>query len=82
MSPRAARAKQLGDAVADVRAVQTFKMISGAEETVRKVVGLLIVCITLRSYFRYGGLDLMPLYAWHLLFAAGVVVYRMGVESQ
>jgi hypothetical protein len=65
----------------DVQAIRQFRMISPKEATVRKVVGAAITLLSLRFFFRNGA-DSLSLWAWHLLFSSGAVVYRMGVESQ
>jgi hypothetical protein len=68
-------------ASADARAVAQCRMISPGEERIRKVVGAAVTTVALALLFACGA-DAAPFFAWHLLFAAGVVVFRMGVESQ
>jgi hypothetical protein len=68
-------------ATADARAVAQCRMISPGEERIRKAVGAAVTAVALALLFACGA-DAAPFFAWHLLFAAGVVVFRMGVESQ
>jgi hypothetical protein len=65
----------------DDRAMRGFQMISGSEAKVRKVVGggievLVLVLLALGYY------ESIPVGVQCLLHAAGLVVFRMGVESQ
>lgn len=66
---------------ADFAAAKAFKMISNGEATVRKVVGAVFFAAGL-AVMSIKGYNFLSFYSNYLLFAIGVMVYRMGVCSQ
>ena len=60
---------------------RSFQMISNKESQVRKIVGGSVE-VGLMMYLLLFGFDSVPVGLQTVLHSAGIVVYRMGVESQ
>lgn len=65
----------------DAEALDSMEMISRDEARVRKYIGATLWLTALMS-FLFCGPRLVPAGAWVLWSAAGVVIHRMGIESQ
>jgi hypothetical protein len=65
----------------DVQAIASFEMISRAEARIRIYVGAAIWIATLFTFLLFGS-ELLSSGAWVTCATAGVVVQRMGIESQ
>jgi hypothetical protein len=65
----------------DEEAVTAFEMISRQEARIRVYVGFVLWALAAMTCVAYG-VDLLPAGAWVTWAAAGVVIHRMGIESQ
>jgi hypothetical protein len=65
----------------DTAALSSFEMISQFEARVRVVVGFALWASAALTALIFG-CSLLPPGAWMMWSAAGIVVHRMGIESQ
>ena len=65
----------------DIRALNAFEMISPLEARIRMYIGAAIWLSALVAWL-FCGTELAPPGAWVVWASVGVVVHRMGVESQ
>ncbi len=63
------------------KAASNFLMISGKEANIRKVVGIVLYVSAALCFFLLGS-DFASPAVWSSVTAAGIMIHRMGIQSQ